>query len=265
MRVLLIFISFFIYLGSALGQTPTPTNESEQDTAQGEKVRVIYADLQRTVKVGNDFDRFLEGNVQIIKDSTYFYCDTARLNDNFLKAWGDVSMIKTDSLEVYADSMIYDLETEEADIYGSVYIKNKDQVLFSDYIHYNDRVDIAYYTDKAILKNNNVVLKSKRGEFRTRQDLAIFSQKVSVQDEDFELYADTLLYNTALNKAIFQGPTNILMDSATVYCEAGYFLMDEERGLFQQNARYVSETDTAVAIEIKADGIKNGNDRRCCL
>ena len=257
MRVLLIFISFFIYLGSALGQTPTPTNESEQDTAQGEKVRVIYADLQRTVKVGNDFDRFLEGNVQIIKDSTYFYCDTARLNDNFLKAWGDVSMIKTDSLEVYADSMIYDLETEEADIYGSVYIKNKDQVLFSDYIHYNDRVDIAYYTDKAILKNNNVVLKSKRGEFRTRQDLAIFSQKVSVQDEDFELYADTLLYNTALNKAIFQGPTNILMDSATVYCEAGYFLMDEERGLFQQNARYVSETDTAVAIEIKADGIKN--------
>lgn len=257
MRGLLIIISFFISLSTALGQTPFTNPPAEKDTAQGEKVRVIYADLQRTVKVGNDFDRFLEGNVQIIKDSSYFYCDTARLNDRILKAWGDVSMIKTDSLEVYADSMIYDLETEEADIYGSVYIKNKDQVLFSDYIHYNDRVDIAYYTDKAILKNKTVELKSKRGEFRTRENLAIFSKKVSVQDEDFELYADTLLYNTELNKAIFQGPTNILMDSAKVYCEAGYFLMDEERGLFQQNATYEGMQDTAIAIEIKADGIKN--------
>ena len=237
MRILFFFLLFFIFLGSTLGQTPIePKNSNEPDTTQKEKVRVIYADLQRTVKNGDDFDRFLEGNVQIIKDSSYFYCDTARLNDNFLKAWGDVSMIKTDSLEVYADSMIYDLATEEADIYGSVYIKNKDQVLFSDYIHYNDRVDIAYYTDKAILKNKDVELKSKRGEFRTRQDLAIFSQQVSVQDEDFELYADTLLYNTALNKSIFQGPTNIVLDSANIYCEDGYFLMDEEQGVFKQNA-----------------------------
>ena len=240
-----------------MGQTPTLNTSTEQDTSKGEKVRVIYADLQRTVKVGNDFDRFLEGNVQIIKDSSYFYCDTARLNDNFLMAWGDVSMIKTDSLEVYADSMIYDLTTEEADIYGSVYVKNKDQILFSDYIHYNDRVDIAYYTDKAILQNKTVELKSKRGEFRTRENLAIFSQKVSVKDEDFELFADTLLYDTKLNKAIFQGPTNILIDSAAVYCEAGYFLLDEEQGLFQENPKYYSEKDTAVALEIKVDGIKN--------
>ncbi len=257
MKKYILFILFFSYLSIALGQTPTLNTSTEQDTSKGEKVRVIYADLQRTVKVGNDFDRFLEGNVQIIKDSSYFYCDTARLNDNFLMAWGDVSMIKTDSLEVYADSMIYDLTTEEADIYGSVYVKNKDQILFSDYIHYNDRVDIAYYTDKAILQNKTVELKSKRGEFRTRENLAIFSQKVSVKDEDFELFADTLLYDTKLNKAIFQGPTNILIDSAAVYCEAGYFLLDEEQGLFQENPKYYSEKDTAVALEIKVDGIKN--------
>ncbi len=256
MKLIYSIIWILLACGVALGQTPNPKTV-EQDTTQGEKVRVIYADLQRTIKVGNDFDRFLEGSVQIIKDSSYFYCDTARLNDQFLKAWGDVSMIKTDSLEVYADSMVYDLETEEADIYGSVYIKNKDQVLFSDYIHYNDRVDIAYYTDKAILKNKSVELKSRRGEFRTRENLAIFSKQVSVKDEEFELYADTLLYNTELNKTIFQGPTHILMDSAKIYCEAGYFLMDEEQGLFQENPRYEGKTDTAIAIEIKVDGIKN--------
>ena len=159
MRGIITFLLCFGFIGLALGQTP---NAEEQDTSSSEKIRVIYADLQRTIKVGNDFDRFLEGNVQIIKDSSFFYCDTARLNDNFLKAWGDVSMIKNDSLEVFADSMVYDLNTEEADIYGSVYIKNKGQVLFSDYFHFDDKVDIAYYTDKAILKDGTVELKSKR-------------------------------------------------------------------------------------------------------
>ena len=254
MRGIITFLLCFGFIGLALGQTP---NAEEQDTSSSEKIRVIYADLQRTVKVGNDFDRFLEGNVQIIKDSSFFYCDTARLNDNFLKAWGDVSMIKNDSLEVFADSMVYDLNTEEADIYGSVYIKNKGQVLFSDYFHFDDKVDIAYYTDKAILKDGTVELKSKRGEYRTQQDLAIFSQKVSVRDSSFELFADTLLYDTKLNKSIFKGPTNIFIDSSKIYCEDGYFLMDEEKGVFRQNAVYTGVSDTATANVIKVDGTKN--------
>ncbi len=233
------------------------SNTAEQDTAKREKIQVVYADLQRSIQTDSGFDRYLEGNVQIIKDSSYFYNDTSRINDFFLKSWGDVSMIKSDSLEVFADSLVYEIEKEEADIYGSVYVKYRDQVLFSDYIHYDDKYDIAYYTDKAILKNGSVELKSKRGEFRTQEDLAIFSQKVSVKDTAFELYADTLLYNTALNKAIFQGPTDILLDSAAVYCEAGYYLMDEKKGHFIQNAQYIGKNDTATADEIKADGVKN--------
>lgn len=230
---------------------------SSQDTSKGEKIQVIYADLQRSIQTELGFDRYLEGNVQIIKDSSFFYNDTSRINDLFLKSWGDVSMIKSDSLEVYADSLVYEIDAEEADIYGSVYVIYRDQVLFSDYIHYDDKNDIAYYTDKAILKNGSVELKSKRGEFRTQEDLAIFSQTVSVKDTAFELYADSLLYNTALNKAIFQGPTDIILDSATVYCEGGYYLMDEKKGYFKDNAQYFGLKDTATADEIKADGVNN--------
>lgn len=234
---------------------PFLAKAQDVDTSASEKIKIVYADLQRTIKTSSGFDRYLEGRVQIIKDSSYFYCDTARINDDFLNAWGDVSMLKNDSLEVFADSMVYDLETEEADIYGSVYVQSKDEILFSDYIHYNDRTDIAYYTDKAILRSKEVELKSKRGEFRTTEDLAIFSKKVSVVDSAFQLFADTLLYRTDLNKAIFKGPTNIVLDSADVYCEAGYFLLDEDYGVFKQNARYVGEKDTAIADTIKADGV----------
>ena len=244
-----ITILFFLFGLSFLAKA------QEVDTSTSEKIKIVYADLQRTIKTASGFDRYLEGKVQIIKDSSYFYCDTARINDDFLKAWGDVSMIKSDSLEVYADSMVYDLRTEEADIYGSVYVKSKGEILFSDYIHYNDRTDVAYYTDKAILRNKRVELKSKRGEFRTGEDLAIFSQKVSVVDSAFQLFADTLLYRTDLNKAIFKGPTDIVLDSADVYCEAGYFLLDEDYGVFKKNAKYVGEKDTAIADTIKADGV----------
>ena len=249
-----IVLFFFLLLGSLFGQS---NRTSEADTSKNEKIEVVYADLQRSIQVDGGFDRYLEGNVQIIKDSSFFYCDTARLNDVLLKSWGDVSMIKNDSIEVYADSMVYEIKNEEADIYGSVYVRNGDQVLFSDYIHYDDKNDIAYYTNKAILRNKSVELKSKRGEFRIKENLALFSQTVSVRDSAFELFADTLLYDTKLNKAIFQGPTYIVMDSANIYCEAGYFLLNDQFGVFRENAKYIGSGDTAIADEIRADGLKN--------
>ena len=240
--------------GSLFGQS---NSDNIVDTTKNEKIEVVYADLQRSVQMNGGFDRYLEGNVQIIKDSSFFYCDTARLNDLFLKSWGDVSMIKSDSLEVFADSLVYEIDKEEADIYGSVYIRNGDEILFSDYVHFDDKNDIAYYTNKAILRNKTVELKSKRGEFRTKENLALFSQSVSVIDSAFELFADTLLYNTKLNKAIFQGPTDIVLDSANIYCEAGYFLLDDQYGVFRENAKYIGSGDTAIANEIRADGVKN--------
>lgn len=237
--------------------TTTFAQESEADTSKTEKIEVIYADLQRTIKKNNSYIRILEGNVKILKDSSFFYADTAVVSDKYLQSWGNVSMLKNDSVRVFADSMAYEIEAEEADIYGSVFIENGKQVLFSDYIHFDDKNDIAYYTEKAILQNDSTILKSQRGEFRLAESLAIFSHKVSVKNDQFQLYADTLLYNTDEDKAIFKGPTNIIQDSSTIYCESGYYFIEKKLGEFSENAIYKgNDDDEAKGDTIRFDGAR---------
>lgn len=244
-------VSIILFL--SLGQSILAQEVS--DTTKKEKIKVVYADLQRTILENNKYKRFLEGNVQITKDSSYFYSDTAMLSEEYLLAWGNVSMLKNDSIEVYADSMAYDIIKEEAHIYGSVYVKNGTQILFSDYIHYDDKVDIAYYFDKAILKDDSTEVRSKRGEFRLQSSTAIFSEKVSVKNNQFELYADTLVYLINEDKAIFEGPTRIIQDESNIYCEDGYYNIEDQQGLFSKNASYQSKKDQASADSIRFDGL----------
>lgn len=253
MRILVFLVIILTSMSHVHGQE---SNASEQDSSKA-RFKVIYAETHRGVRDGADFDRFLEGNVQIVKDSSFIYCDGARLNDKLLKAWGDFSMIKADSIKLFTDSIHYDIETQLAKLKGSVLIHHGKQILFSDNIRYDDARDIAYYTDKAILRDSTLELKSKRGSFHIQDNMAYFSQQVSVIDSLFKLYADTLKFNTALRKAIFQGPTNIIMDTVQVYCEAGYFLTEAQYGVFKQNARYTGKQDTATADSIKVNGKTN--------
>lgn len=230
----------------------------EQDTQKQQKVQILYAEFQRSLLVDGDYHRFLEGNVQIEKDSSYFYCDTAKITKDYLLAWGNVSMIKGDSIEIFADSIFYDIRLEEADIYHNVHLKNGNQLLFSDFIHYDDKVDIATYTNKALIKNDSIEVKSKRGIYKLNESLAIFSNKVSVKSKDFDLYADTLLYDLDGRVAIFQGPTDIVQSGNRIHTNAGHFNIETQSGIFLENPEFTGED----GAKSKGDSIRvNGLEK----
>ena len=86
------------------------------------KVKLIRSDeLLMDDHFNKDIQRLI-GNVVMLHDSTYFYCDSAWLNRkaNNFQAFSKVHIIVSDTLEIFSDSLNYDGSTRIADLYGHV-------------------------------------------------------------------------------------------------------------------------------------------------
>ena len=74
------------------------------------KVKLIDADeLLMDDNFDPDIQRLI-GNVVMLHDSTYFYCDSAWLNrkENNFRAFHNVHINVSDTLDIYSDSLNYD-------------------------------------------------------------------------------------------------------------------------------------------------------------
>ena len=139
--------------------------------------------------------QFFRGNVRLVQDSTFMFCDSAQIIENEVIAVGEVIIIQNDSITVFSDSLYYNGDTKEADLYYNVVLQNVDKQLFTNYLHYNLETKQAEFIDTAILKKETLTLSSLEGNYNMDTKLAYFYKEVVIIDEDFELTADSILYD----------------------------------------------------------------------
>ncbi|HQQ12557.1 MAG TPA: OstA-like protein [Bacteroidales bacterium] len=179
---------------------------------------------QYNKNLGPDIERLI-GNVVLRQDSTWFYCDSAHLNEkskNF-DAFGNVHIKVSDTLNIYGDLLKYNGERREAELFNNVKLIDDTTILETEYLIYYRMKKLAVYPDHGIITSGENVLKSKRGYYQSDRKEFYFSQDVELINPEYTTYTDTMMFNTRTETAWFYSPTLMRGDDRTVYTEYGWY------------------------------------------
>jgi len=209
------------------------------DTTQNTKPLGLAADIFIYDKTPDnvEYDTLI-GSVKITQDSFFLYSDLAYVKDkSIVEAYDEVVILQGDSIEIFADSLVYNDYEQRANLYGEVIFSNAKQELHTTSADYDFINKIAKYTDGATLFNEGQTLISQKGTYDIDAEQAFFQEKVSIRDSSSLLLTDSLRYHLAEERAQFIAPTVIQSDSTRIYCEKGYFNYQDQKGLFYENLK----------------------------
>jgi lipopolysaccharide export system protein LptA len=175
-------------------------------------------------RLGKDIQRLI-GDVIMRQDSTLFYCDSAYMNEktrNF-EAFSRVYINVNDSMDIYADRLIYNGDSRIAELFDNVKLIDDSTVLETEYLIYNRTTKLATYPNKGKITSKDKVLTSQKGYYQSDIKEFYFRKDVVLLTPDYETYSDTLVYNTNTEIAWFYGPTVIHSDENTLYGGYGWY------------------------------------------
>ncbi|MEE9438430.1 MAG: OstA-like protein [Saprospiraceae bacterium] len=265
----ILLVLFFFILSPIIGNaqaksinqktspTNTKVNETTSDTTKRKGLIVDSADSQFFDGSTDPEKLYLRGNVRLTHDSIFMFCDTAILVGNDMHAKGNISIIKNDTIRIFSDSLLYRGDSLMAYFVGNVVLENGSQQLFTSFLQYDIKRDWAIYTDTALLVSSNMKLKSKRGIFHLKDDYINFYEKVTIEGEGFDLLSDSLRFYTNQQKAVFLSPTIINQEGKKIYCETGFYDIDDKIAEFVGNAQFIDGDNVSSADLIKSDENKN--------
>ena len=180
-------------------------------------------------RLGKDVQRLI-GNVVMRQDSTYFYSDSAYLNEKtkFFDGFGNVHIIVNDSINIYSKLLKYNGETKFAELFHDVVLKDDSTVLKTQYMTYDRVGHLATYPDKGTITRNDKKLVSKKGYYRDDIKVLYFRKDVVGTMPDYKIVSDTLVYDTENEMMYFHGPTNIYNKENTLIGNYGWYNTETE-------------------------------------
>ncbi len=178
------------------------------------------------------------GNVVFRQDSTWFYCDSAKLyqKSNTMNAYSRVHIIMEDSTEIFGDSLHYQGDTKIAHIYDSVRLIDDQGTLYTDMLIYDRKTKIGSYITGGKIVDSSNVLTSVRGYYYTELDQFYFQDDVFLENPDYVMFSDTMLYNTKTEIVTMLGPTEIVSDSNTIRGTSGWYNTKTDISEFDERA-----------------------------
>jgi len=228
----------------------TDLESSTSDTIR--RIQVLQADYTRLTKAGGG-EQFLRGDVIFFHDSTFLYCDSALLYDNQVTALGEVVVLKSDTLRMFGDSLIYDGTERLMTMYGDVLVQTGTRELITRVLRYDLDTEVMVYAGQSQITDKRGEVYSQRGIYRSRSGIFEVADSVVVRSDSLDLYADTLLYLTREERVLFAGPTRIHLEAGEVYCEDGYYDYKTGYASFQRSATMQGDEISAQADRIDYD------------
>jgi lipopolysaccharide transport protein LptA len=255
MRNLQLFIQLlllFLNLPFLLAQTQ-PTSQPAQDSTQ--KLKVEFSDYGEYFLIGGSkYVQKLSGNVKLRQENTLVYCDTAVINGDNATLRGHVVMEQGDTVNVFADSAQYYGATRQSDLYGDVVLVNGGQKLFTQKMHYDLGNKIATYHKGATMTNGKSQLKSKHGYYHVNDHEIFFKGDVLVTDPDFTVRSDTMAFNTETKIVRFLAPTLISQTESRIYCEGGFYDIEQNFAEFDLNPQFEKKDQKGRAKKMRYNG-----------
>jgi len=216
--------------------------------AQGDVIELLDGsdEIIMDSKTGN---YIIRGNVVFKKENTKLYCDSAYYNlpRQEIRAYSNVHLNKEDTLNMFCDSLFFDTKKEFAKLWGNVRVRDNEYKLTTDSLDYDIKKNQGVYKNGGVITSivTNDRLTSKVGYFYPKTKNFNFRGDVVYTSKDYTVNTDTLQFNGMSKKAYFYGPTDILMKESKMYCEKGWYDVNNEKGVLQKNA-YIDQEDTYI-------------------
>lgn len=225
---LLFFMPQLLFLNAAAQNKSTLITIERANSLEGERYKGV--DIKKLI-----------GNVILGHEGALMYCDSALFFDatNSADCYGNVRIVKGDSLRMTGNFLRYDGNKSFARLANNVSLTDSKMVLTTDTLDYDRIADIAYYNNSAKIvdKENNLV--SKRGYYFIKDKTLFFKNEVRLDNPKYYFTSDTLKYLTNTKTAFFYGPTNIYSkgnDSTFIYCENGWYNTVTDKSYFGKKA-----------------------------
>ncbi len=207
---------------SLIGQS----SSAEEDSIEVKILKIINSDYLSFEKVSDESSyKKLVGNVHLIQDSTDFFCDSAYHfeTENRLEAYGNVQVYLSDSMQLFSDTLIYDLRTRIAEVYHNIVLSDGTVTLTTDKLIYYRNEAWGIYREGGKLQDTVNILTSIFGSYYPRLKQAYFKEEVTLYNPDYTLETDTLGYNTETRVATFMAPTTITSDEGVINTNEGTY------------------------------------------
>lgn len=231
------------------------------------KVEILRCDLlDVNEKIVANAKRLL-GNVNITVDGALMWCDSMySYTNNSVDAFGNVHIVRGDTLNMYADFIHYDPATKLAKARRNVKLIDKQATLTTDSLDYSMTNDLASYNYSGTVKDSTNVLKSIIGQYFVNQKKAYFKTKVDGVTKDYKIKSDTLIYFTDTKKVFIEGPTIIFNEKDTLYAEYGWY--DSLKGYARLlkkpriwNSKQKVKADSIFYDKVNGEGLAMGHAR----
>ena len=243
--------SIIILAITILVKTQILYSQNIESPSAKNKINIHNADNGRATFANDTMTKYLNGNVKIYHDSTYFFADTAIVKEDFLNAINNVSIVQNDTINIFCDTLTYFADSSMAYLKNRVLLKNNDKRLITNELTYDVHNKIARYNKGAVLKQKESTLKSGIGIYFVNDNLIHFYENVTITDKAFGLKSDSLDFDTKERIAYFKAPTFIIKDSAYIYCEAGYYNLKTRNASFEQNVQYKKDSTMSEAQRLE--------------
>ncbi len=220
--------------------------------AQQKRIKIVHADNSTideeqfpgaTILLGNVYVEH-EG-VTLRSKKAIYYKET-----NFLKAFGDVSLIQGDTITQTSRYVDYDGNTKKALSWGDVVLKDPIMTLTTDTLRFDRLKQLLYYRSGATIKDTTNVLESKVGNYHLQTNKFQALSDVTLTNPDYVLKSNNLVYYTDTGKAHLAGPSTITGEDNFIYTEKGFYDTKANISHFTKNSRIEYNNR-----EIKADSL----------
>lgn len=193
---------------------------------QNNQIELVHADILANSEKIEDAVK-LTGNVHFKNQNLNLFCDSALFHQtqNWVKGYGRVQINQGDTLNLYADSLFFDGNTNIGKLQSNVKIRDNSFKLNTDSLSFNTVTSIAYYTNKALIKSNanDLTLTSTKGLYDTKSKIFIFKDSVVLQHPDYLVHSDTLEFKAMQEDVLIHGPSTIWLDSTVIHTKKAIY------------------------------------------
>lgn len=255
-KYLLLLLSCFCFAGVYAQAVPDSANRTGGSTSV---LQIISAKKYNFEKKDTTNFISLVGDVQLRKERTLFYCDSAVLNQNqnIVEAFGHIHINDADSVQTYADYMRYVGKEKKAYLRNNVRLTDGKGVLTTNELEYEIQTKIGNYKNGGKITNNKSVLTSREATYYGDTRDVYFRKKVLLVDPEYKVTTDTLLYNTETEVSRFVAYTVIESKDRTVVTREGYYDQKNRKAVFSKRS-IIREKDYDLTADNMAFDDKSG-------
>jgi len=192
------------------------------------------------------------GNAKFRMDNNILTCDSAHYlpREMQITAFSNAHLSQGDTLDIFSDYMFYNGRNDIAEAKYNVVLIDKETHLYTDAVKYDLKSQVAHYDNRGKIVNKENTLTSIIGIYYVDQNLFHFKDSVKVVNPDYIMTSDTMNYNTETEIVLFTGPTKVFGDSLYMYCERGWHETKTKKNSIWQNAFVDNKKNT-----IKGDSL----------